>query len=152
MRENSEEWNKKEIDLFLLPEMSFTGFSMTTDLTKENNNETINKMMSYARKYNIALGFGWVKDCGKRSENHYTIIGRNGIVLSDYIKMHPFSYVGEDKKFQTGNKVIIFKLNDFSFATFICYDLRFPEIFQIASKGADAILVPANWPQLRSEH
>lgn len=34
----------------------------------------------------------------------------------------------------------------------LCYDLRFPEIFQIASKKADVILVPANWPEARTEH
>lgn len=34
----------------------------------------------------------------------------------------------------------------------ICYDLRFPEPFQILSKKADLILVPANWPAARSGH
>ena len=37
-------------------------------------------------------------------------------------------------------------------ALFICYDLRFPEIFQIAAREADVLLVIANWPQIRREH
>ena len=35
---------------------------------------------------------------------------------------------------------------------FICYDLRFPEIFQIASKKSDLICVAANWPKEREKH
>jgi Predicted amidohydrolase len=144
--------SKQNIDLFLLPEMSFTGFSMRTDLTKENDHKTLKKLTVYAKKYNIAIGFGWVKDCGEISENHYTIVGKQGDVLSDYVKIHPFSYAGEDKKFQSGKEIKFFELDNIIFSTFICYDLRFPEIFQIASKRASVILVPANWPASRAEH
>ncbi len=142
----------KRTDLFLLPEMSFTGFSMNTDITKESNMETVGTMAEYARKYHIAIGFGWVKDCGEKSENHYTIINKEGKTISDYAKIHPFSFAGEDRKFQGGDKIVFFDFCGIPFATFICYDLRFPEIFQTASKAAHVILVPANWPQKRREH
>lgn len=142
----------KNIDLFLLPEMSFTGFSMNTEKTKENDFKTVNRMSDYAKKYHTAIGFGWVKDCGEKSENHYTIVDKEGNAISDYAKIHPFSFSGEDKKFQGGQKIDIFEFDGIMFSTFICYDLRFPEIFQIASKKAHVILVPANWPQKRSEH
>lgn len=142
----------KEVDLFLLPEMSFTGFSMNTEVTKESNNETINQMREYAVQYHTAIGFGWVKDCGKKSENHYTIVNKEGKINSDYAKIHPFSYSGEDVKFQGGNTIDVFELDNIKFSTFICYDLRFPEIFQLASKTANIIIVPANWPASRSEH
>lgn len=152
LEERLKETENKKIDLFLLPEMSFTGFSMNTEMTKEGNFETVNKISNYAKTYHIAIGFGWVKDCGEKSENHYTIVDKEGKVISDYAKIHPFSFAGEDKKFQGGEKIDIFKLNGITFSTFICYDLRFPEIFQIASKKAHVILVPANWPQKRREH
>lgn len=141
-----------ETDLFLLPEMSFTGFSMNVEKTKENNFKTVNRMSGYAKKYHIAIGFGWVKDCGEKSENHYTIVDREGRIVSDYAKIHPFSFSGEDKKFQGGKKIDVFELNGIKFSTFICYDLRFPEIFQIASKEAHVIIIPANWPEKRREH
>lgn len=142
----------KKIDLLLLPEMSFTGFSMNTELIKEKQWETLKQMKYFAKQYNLALGFGWVKDCGEKSENHYTIVDKYGVSVSDYVKIHPFSYSGEDKKFRAGDEVIIFSLKSNIFSVFICYDLRFPEIFQIASRKADAIIVPANWPEKRSEH
>lgn len=146
-----EMYNKK-IDLFLLPEMSFTGFSMETEVTKESRLETVNKMADFAQRYHIAIGFGWVKDCGEKSENHYTIIDKNGKMISDYAKIHPFSFSGENKKFRGGEELSFFELDSIKFSTCICYDLRFPEIFQIASKKAHVILVPANWPQKRREH
>ena len=139
-------------DLILFPEMSFTGFSMNTTITKEAYHETINQIKEYAVQYQIAIGFGWVKDCGEKSENHYTVIGKDGIIISDYAKIHPFSYSGEDKKFQGGDQIAFFELDQIMFSTFICYDLRFPEIFQAASKRANVIIVPANWPAKRSEH
>lgn len=61
-------------------------------------------------------------------------------------------FSGEDKKFQGGKKIDVFELDGIRFSTFICYDLRFPEIFQIASKEAHVILLLANWSQKRSEH
>lgn len=139
-------------EIIFFPEMSFTGFSMNTQLTKEKNNETISFMSGLASKYQIGVGFGWVLDCKARSENHYTVVNKSGEVISDYAKIHPFTYSGEDKKFKGGTKISYFVLNGISFSSFICYDLRFPDIFQAASKKADVIVVSANWPALRSEH
>lgn len=147
-----EKLQSEEIDLVLLPEMSFTGFSMNTDKTKEADEHTVNQMKKYAIKYNVSIGFGWVKDCGEKSENHYTVVNNIGEILSDYVKIHPFSYSGEDVYFQGGKEIVSYSFLDTEFSTLICYDLRFPEVFQIASKTVDVIIVPANWPEKRSEH
>lgn len=47
---------------------------------------------------------------------------------------------------------ISFTMHNIPFSHFICYDLRFPELFQLVSKEADAIILPANWPASRREH
>ena len=44
VRQKLEIARNRGIDLFLLPEMSFTGFSMNTNITKENDSRTIKKM------------------------------------------------------------------------------------------------------------
>lgn len=152
LEEKLRELQGKCVDLLLLPEMSFTGFSMDIELTREGCELTLELMKQYAIKYGIAMGFGWVKECGEQAENHYTIVDKNGDILSDYVKIHPFSYSGEDKKFQGGTEIVTHTFRNTRFSTFICYDLRFPEVFQIASKQADAIIIPANWPHKRSEH
>lgn len=146
------EAKEQKVDLLLLPEMSFTGFSMNTEMTKEAAGETVERVRALAVQYKMAIGFGWVRDCGQKSENHYTVIDEAGICLSDYAKIHPFSFSGEDLKFIGGDKLTSFVIKDIPFSGFICYDLRFPEIFQIASKKAHVIILPADWPAKRSHH
>lgn len=138
-------------DLILFPEMSFTGFSMNTDITGENDNYTLRAMKEITVNYNKVVGFGWVYKNGEKAENHYTFMDR-GEIVSDYIKIHPFSYSGEDKYFVGGESISIFEYKGLKIASFICYDLRFPEIFSVAAKEADIIVVAANWPEERSDH
>lgn len=147
----------EKAELILLPEMSFTGFSMNTDATKEAVSEsgygqTVSQISRLACQYGVAIGFGWVKDGGEKCENHYTVVNRYGEVLSDYAKIHPFSYSGEDEKFSGGEKMTSFQLQGIPFSGFICYDLRFPEIFQKVSGQAHVIIVAADWPARRSHH
>ncbi len=144
--------SESKSDLLFFPEMSFTGFSMNTDLTGENDNFTVNYMQKLSLKYNKSTAFGWVYKNGEKAENHYTFINNKGDILSDYIKIHPFSFSGEDKYFKKGNKINIFRYENFNICNFICYDLRFPEIFQAASKKSDIITVAACWPKARREH
>ena len=141
-------------DVLFMPEMSFTGFSMNTKKTAEDNNYTVDKMKQLCKKHNIAVGFGWVRNCGEKSANCYSVIDKNGELLSTYEKIHPFSYSGEDKYFQKGSQLTKYSINDFGFSTAICYDTRFPELFQGISKdkAVKAIVIPANWTARRSEH
>lgn len=139
-------------DTIFFPEMSFTGFSMNISATAEEDEATLTHMRRLSAAYQMHIGFGWVKACGERAQNHYTVLNQTGEVLSDYIKIHPFSYSGEDKQFQGGSEISFFKINHILCSSFICYDLRFPEIFQAASKQAEVIVVAANWPASRSEH
>lgn len=139
-------------DMILFPEMTLTGFSMNISLTAEENDYSLNIIREIARSSNIIIAFGWTKKAGKKAENHYTVVGKNGELISDYIKIHPFSYSGEDKYFEAGSKLALFEIDNIRFSTFICYDLRFPEIFQAASSYSDVIIIAANWPGKRKDH
>lgn len=139
-------------DVVLFPEMSLTGFSMNILHTGEISGDTLKRISELAKENRICIGIGWVNLNGNKGENHYTIIGNDGKVLSDYIKIHPFSFAKEDSYFISGTKLNYFELCGMECSNFICYDLRFPEIFQAVSNKAKLIIVPANWPQRRSEH
>ena len=141
-----------EIDLWVLPEMSFTGFSMDISDTAEDDCLTVEHIKKLAWKYSVNIGFGWTKRCGEKAKNIYTIVSAQGEILSDYAKIHPFSFANEDKYFEAGDTIPLFSICDIPFSNVICYDLRFPELFQIESVDAHMILVPANWPASRSEH
>ena len=136
-------------DMILFPEMSFTGFSMNTDKTKENNGETLAAMADIARENNIAVGFGWVLDCKEKAKNMYTVLDKNGKILAEYAKIHPFSFAGEDRFFEGGKDICRFEYMGVKIGVAICYDLRFPYVF---SADCDLMLVPANWPKSRMDH
>lgn len=140
------------VDVVLFPEMSFTGFSMNTDVTSEDDEFTIGKMSEIAIKNGVVIGFGWVNRTGAKCKNMYTLVNKDGSVISSYAKIHPFSYSREDEKFAGGEKVVIYEIDGIPFSHFICYDLRFPEVFRTVADRVHAIIVPACWPAKRSEH
>ncbi len=145
------ELKKYDIDIAFFPEMSATGFSMNVNKTSEVSLYTIVKVKEWSHYFGMALGYGWVKKAGDKCENHYSIVAGNDII-SDYIKIHPFSYSEEDKYFDKGKELALCRYKDFVIGTQICYDLRFPEPFQALSKEASLIIIPANWPKKRREH
>lgn len=139
-------------DIIFFPEMSFTGFSMNTRVTGEKNSYTVDRISNIAKQNDIAVGFGWVRWHDNKCENVYTLLDSSGKIVSEYVKMHPFSYSGEDKYFAGGDKVMVADFKGIPFSTFICYDLRFPEIFRAVAKDVHMIIVPACWPSKRAEH
>ena len=139
-------------ELFLFPEMSFTGFSMNTSKTADKNQETVNEVKRIAAAYGVSMGFGWVRQNGEKCENVYTVAGPDGQIISEYIKIHPFTFSGENKHFSAGFDFSVYKIGGIPFSTFICYDLRFPELFRHICKKVHAVIIPANWPAKRSEH
>jgi len=147
-----EEASKENIDLVLFPEMSLTGFTMNIDKLLQSESEIINWAKKVAIKNNINLGFGFAAPIDNKGVNRYAIISKDGDKLANYTKMHPFSYAKEDINYYKGIDIVSCKINEFDVAPFICYDLRFPEIFQIASKESQLIIVAANWPKSRENH
>lgn len=76
--------------------------------------------------------------------------GREWLAFS---KLHGFSPSGEPAVHAPGDRVVVEPADGLRVAPFICYDLRFPEVFREASAlGADLMLVLANWPARRDRH
>lgn len=143
---------KHSADICLFPEMSFTGFSMNTELTGETDLYTVNKMRGLAAEYSIAIGFGYVGLYGGKAENRYAIADSTGELISDYTKIHSFVIGGESEGFRSGNSLPdIIRIAGQDISTFICYDLRFPEIFRANADKSTVMVVAANWPAKRRE-
>ncbi len=76
-----------------------------------------------------------------------------GKEIARYTKIHPFTLGAEAVHYSAGEKPVVFSCGEFQVAPFICYDLRFPEIFRNAvQRGAQLYTVIASWPQTRIEH
>lgn len=143
---------KDNVELILFPEMALTGFTMNINNLTLSEEEIIKWAKKLAQNYNINIGLGFAIRVDEKGKNIYTIVSNKGEILAKYSKIHPFSYGGEKEKFDSGDEISICRINEFKLSPFICYDLRFPEIFQIASKEAQIITVAASWPDAREEH
>lgn len=149
-----EQARQKGADFILFPEMSMTGFSMHPEKigeTKENP-VTLSFFREQAAKYGLYIGMGYVEYCQPKSYNRYAVISPTGEILADYRKIHPFTFGTESVHYAGGEELAFCQVKEFTVSPFICYDLRFPELFEIASEKAELIVVPANWPADRREH
>ena len=149
-----QEAKEKEADFILFPEMSMTGFSMHPERIGEDreNSRTLQFFQEKAREFEMYIGVGYVEYRLPKSYNSFAIISPSGEILADYQKIHPFSFGTESVHYVGGERIVTCQVEEFTVAPFICYDLRFPEIFQIASETAQLIVVPVNWPVERREH
>lgn len=149
-----EEAKRENADIVFFPEMTLTGFSMEILKTMDREDgATIKQFQNICKKLGIAAGFGWVSGTEEeKAKNHYSIVDDSGILLSDYIKIHPFGYGGEGKYFQGGKELVSCRYKEHIISTAICYDLRFPELFRIMDEKCSFVVVPANWPASRREH
>ncbi|MGD9720365.1 MAG: carbon-nitrogen family hydrolase [Pirellulales bacterium] len=141
--------------LVVLPEMFATGFSMHVDAIAEAADGPTHKFLAeLARKHRACVLGGVVtRAADGRGRNDAVVFGPDGGLLLRYAKMHPFSYSGEDRHYEPGPAVALFRWHGFQAAPFVCYDLRFPEVFRRAVReGAELLVVIANWPQPRESH
>jgi len=143
-----------EAQLIIFPEMTLTGFSMNIDYIREESEQspTVNFFSQQAMKYNISIAFGVVFAKGDKATNNMIVVDNYGKQLSGYAKIHPFSFSGENNYYLGGNELASCVISDATIGLTICYDLRFPEIFQSLSKSCNVILTIANWPESRIAH
>jgi len=142
--------------LVLLPEMFATGFSMNVEVIAEDpaDGPTVQFLSRQAAKLGVYLVGGFVTrgDDGM-GRNVLAVFGPDGKRVADYTKIHPFSVGSESQHYVGGENVCTFAWNGATVSPFICYDLRFPEVFRAGMRGgAEILTVIANWPKPRIEH
>jgi omega-amidase len=141
--------------LIILPEMFATGFSMNAqNIAEPNNGLTTSFLRLLARKHRAYIVGGLVyRGAGHKAFNQAVCLAPSGKSVGRYDKLHLFSPGGESAHYSAGNHITMFRWADLKVAVFICYDLRFPEVFRMASsRGAQVMVVIANWPHKRHAH
>ena len=141
--------------LVLLPEMFSTGFSMNVPAIQEGPKADTEKFLSHlAQDLGVFLIGGVVTTAPDgRGYNQSVVVSPEGKQLTRYSKMQPFSLGGEGKNYMAGDQPVFFTWQNLKVSPFICYDLRFPEVFRSAvRKGAQLFAVIANWPMARIHH
>ncbi len=144
-----------ENSLVVLPEMFATGFSMNVNAITDSPSRETEDFMSRtaARLKTFVLGGTVNSGADGRGRNECVVFSPGGTEVARYCKLHPFTFGGEAQHYTAGCGVQIFRVGEFTVTPFICYDLRFPEIFRAAVKrGANLFTVIANWPSTRIDH
>lgn len=144
--------SENNAQLIIFPEMSLTGVLNDIEYLNRVSKSIVSFFENMSIKYNINICFGYGKPYNDKCKNTLCVISKEKKKLAEYTKIHPFSFDGEDKYYVSGKNLSFFKIGNITFSNFICYDLRFPEIFQAASKKAEVLIVSANWPKNRREH
>jgi predicted amidohydrolase len=140
--------------LIVLPEMFDVGFSMNTAATDPGDpslSEAFVRELAIERKSAVLAGVV-ARAGGGQLANEAVAFGPNGLELARYRKCRPYSLAGEDRHYCAGTGHVTFEWNGCRIAPFICYDLRFPELFRPAAPQADLMIVIASWPEPRIEH
>ena len=153
-QEYIEKASELKADLIIFPEMTLTGFSMNTDQISESPDQsnTLDFFTMQSKKNSIAIAFGVVLRKDDRATNNLIILDKRGTLLANYAKIHPFSFSGENNYYAGGDELGSCTLANAEIGLSVCYDIRFPEIFQALSKNCNLIVTIANWPEKRIKH
>ncbi|HEY7181776.1 MAG TPA: nitrilase-related carbon-nitrogen hydrolase [Blastocatellia bacterium] len=141
--------------LVILSEMFATGFSMNVAAIHDESLETQDFLSRTAAERKIHLMGGVVMRDEKtgRGRNESVVYSPDGGEVARYCKLQPFTLGGESERYVAGERTVLFECQEFAVAPFICYDLRFPELFRRATaRGANLIAVIASWPAIRDDH
>lgn len=139
-------------ELIVFPELTLTGFSMNTERLGERvPGETESFFQAISKKYGIAIVFGYIEKTSKKARNIMEMV-YGGSTLFKYAKIHPFSFGEESLYYEGGDDLAMAEFQGMKIGGLICYDLRFPEVFQALSRSCQVICVIASWPEARAEH
>jgi predicted amidohydrolase len=141
-------------DVLVLPELFHCGFSMEAEQVAQARQGNVYQALStLARQQQVYVvaGMALRGDVGE-IYNAALVFDRQGNELACYAKNRLFSLAGEGRSYQAGREAVVFEVDGTPCSVFICYDLRFPELFRQVIPRAELIFVLANWPDSRQRH
>lgn len=136
-------------DLYVLPEMFSTGFCTRPEGIAEEDNYSLDWMLTQANTMGGAIaGSVAVKENGKFYNRFYFVTPDGQVTYYD--KKHLFTYGGEHLHFTPGTERVVVEWRGVRILLQVCYDLRFP-VWSRNRGDYDMILYVASWPTPRIE-
>lgn len=139
--------------LIALTEMYATGFSMHPERIAEDEggpNEQF--LIDQAREHDAWLVASIAQRSTSGRPRNVAVLAAPDGTVHRYAKIHPFSYAGEDERYDAGVELVTVPVDDVRVSLFVCYDLRFADEFWTLARDTDLYVVVANWPEPRREH
>jgi len=142
--------------LVVLPEMFATGFSMNASAIAEPyGGETEQFLKEIAGEFSVwMVGGAAMRGRDGRARNKCLVFAPTGELKAFYTKMRLFTPGGESEHYAPGEETISFLWQDCVVCPFVCYDLRFPELFRrtMTRQKPELFIVIANFPKKRIHH
>lgn len=138
----------KKADLYVLPELAFTGYVFSSrdevaTLAETRDGATVQKMIALAAETASLICFGFPERSAEKTYNSAALVGPEGLIHI-YRKIHLF--LDELGLLDAGDEPFsIVEVGGVRYGIMICYDWFFPESARSLSLlGAHIILHPAN--------
>jgi predicted amidohydrolase len=140
-------------EFVLLSETFSTGFSMTPGMGEPEGGPSARFLQERAAEHGVWVAGSCpeIAPDGDLPYNSFVLAGPDGTVHR-YRKLHPFTHGGEHERFRAGEKPVTVEVGGLRVTPFVCYDLRFADVFWSAALDTDVYLVTANWPAARRLH
>ena len=139
--------------LVVLPEMCTTGFTMEPEHWSEAvNGPSFARLSTMAAIHDVWVMAGVAVRSADGYSNVAAVFNPQGNLVVTYAKQRLFAYASEDEHYSAGAVPAVIDIDGVRVSPFICYDLRFPELFRAAGPVSDLIVVIANWPAARRPH
>ncbi|MGY1746306.1 nitrilase-related carbon-nitrogen hydrolase [Blastococcus sp. SYSU D00695] len=140
-------------ELVLLSETFSTGFSMTPGIGEPEGGPSSRFLLEQAAAHGVWVAGSCpeIAPDGELPYNSLVLAGPDGTVHR-YRKLHPFTHGGEHERFRAGEGPLTVEIGGLRVTPFVCYDLRFADVFWRAAPETDVYLVTANWPAARRLH
>jgi predicted amidohydrolase len=140
--------------LVVLPEMCATGFTMQAQQWAEPIDGPIFARLSKMAEHSdvwIIAGVA-MRDPSGNYQNVAAVFDANGDLVGSYAKQRVFTFGDEHLHYTPGTASLVVDIDGVRVSPFVCYDIRFPELFRAAGPYADLLVVIANWPAVRRAH
>jgi len=139
--------------LVVLPEMCATGFTMDARQWAEPlSGDRAKRLGAMARQAGVSIIAGLAARDADGPRNAAVVIDASGEIDAVYYKQRLFGYGGEDVPYKAGDEPVVVTVGGVRLSPFVCYDLRFPELFRAVARDVDALVLIANWPAARRAH
>jgi deaminated glutathione amidase len=167
VRQGVAEAARRGARVVLLPEnFAYFGTENGRAELAEDVSKTTGPIMSalatLCREYGLYVVGGGMPEKSNAKDRPYNacvVIDPQGQLQATYRKMHLFDVTlpsgqtyNESRSTSAGDDVIVVEVDGFRLGLSVCYDLRFPLLFdKLRQKGAEVLVVPAAFTQLTGQ-
>ena len=103
-----------------------------------------------AKEYGLGIVVGVVLKSGGSTTNSLVAFDNHGREQVRCAKIHPFSFAGEGRLFQSEDRLARMRLGQFTLGYSICHYLRFLELYTALARDCDALVNIVYWTQCRA--